>query len=437
MPKIPSKFDLEETYNELIRCSDHWGTLANLPLKHIKRAPWVIFSDQVEGQTPLIERGDFISHYLRVLEERRSNGATLSLASAFLMHYPIHSNHFSQLCRWLAQKVETLTNPRGKRLYSRHQSYRLFDEDGARAFGSQLFQSMSPGVLLDEAGFNGLAGGQGFARYSAGVLIALYSRQLKEGKLDQEHLDIWLRFLGESTDGEKRLRYTSLRKMIVHALLKPFIEKDPDGELKERIQEFLLKYFDDPRLSRSRWQGVDELAIEVMFRWLVRSTLQDFFRVVREGSRYDSDADRMWPYREAFWSAYLDKGVIDDAWVVLGDEIAQRAREFLRENAGAYGKLKRGDGARSTHAVLILRVGDLVISEWSHTGKYRAWMHGNQYAPRFYVSNRAYRRLELVARPEFEGSHHGAENGTWQRKLADLIAENTGIRITRMEYMPQ
>ena len=175
----------------------------------------------------------------------------------------------------------------------------------------------------------------------------------------------------------------------------------------------------------------------MIMRWLVHTTLEDFFRVVRDGSRQDNDANRMWPYREAFWRAYLNKGVITDAWVVLGYAIAKNASAFLEGQRNSYGKLDSGQGIKPFHAVLILRIGDLVITEWNHMGKYRLWHADNEHAPKFYCSTGAYSRADLTTSPDFDGSHMGANNGRWQGQLAAWIQEWTGVPLSYREYMPR
>ena len=82
-----------------------------------------------------------------------------------------------------------------------------------------------------------------------------------------------------------------------------------------------------------------------------------------------------------------------------------------------------------------MRIGDLVISEWNYSGKYRAWSPDNEKVPKFY--QKKYSRNQLITRPDFEGVHSGAESGTWQNRLSHQISEWTNIRVHARQYMPR
>ena len=82
-----------------------------------------------------------------------------------------------------------------------------------------------------------------------------------------------------------------------------------------------------------------------------------------------------------------------------------------------------------------MRIGDLVITEWNFSGKYRVWQADKDTAPKFYRPR--YSKGDLIRNPDFEKTHHGAEKGSWQSGLASLIADWTGVRVTKREYMPR
>ena len=102
----------------------------------------------------------------------------------------------------------------------------------------------------------------------------------------------------------------------------------------------------------------------------------------------------------------------------------------------AYGRFSRGTGVQNNHASLILRIGHLVITDWSHSGKYRVWDEGGDATrpPGFYKPS--YTRTQLVTNAGFDGSHIGSENGVWQRRLAGYIRDKTGIQLALQDLMP-
>ena len=125
-----------------------------------------------------------------------------------------------------------------------------------------------------------------------------------------------------------------------------------------------------------------------MRRWLTRASLDLFFRLIDRHA-----LDRMWIYRHAFWLAYLERGAISDAWLALGGETFNEAKT-IRDLGGAYGRLR--GGVDTSQSALLLRIGPLVISEFTHIGKLRAWPTEWHSAPRF--GSREYGRTDFTGK---------------------------------------
>jgi hypothetical protein len=237
-----------------------------------------------------------------------------------------------------------------------------------------------------------------------------------------------------------------LRGDVGRGLLGAWLEgrTEPSPALREPVRDFLLRHLGDPRLRAADWTPVGEAGTSLMRQWLARASLKAFFEVISEHA-----LDHQWRYREAFWSACLERGAIQDAWLALGYRVYSTART-LRELAGAYGKLE-GGGVASDHSVLLMRVGPLVLCEWSHNGKLRAWPSDWSNAPKLY--QHSYSRGDLVgkglpfppnpetgSRGSSDGhglSHMGSENGTWQGSAAELLARRAGIRLTPSDWRPR
>lgn len=185
-------------------------------------------------------------------------------------------------------------------------------------------------------------------------------------------------------------------------------------------------------MDTSRWVNVSVKAKDVFLSWLVESTLQSFFKLLDFVSRSDSTADNQWKYRKAFWSAYLRKGFIDEAWLVLGPGAYENAHHFLSKDS-QYGRFISGSGITAIHSSLIMRIGNLIITEWSHNGRYRLWQSFDSNAPKLYKPT--YVRVNLVTGAMIEESHAGSENGNWQNKLSNHIEHYTGINMSAHEYM--
>ena len=178
-----------------------------------------------------------------------------------------------------------------------------------------------------------------------------------------------------------------------------------------------------------------------MRRWLARASLKAFFELIA-----DHALDAHWKYREAFWSACLNRGGIDDAWLALGSRVHADA-SAVRELDGAYARL---DGA-GDQSILLLKVKNTVFCEWSHNGKLRAWPDDWKSAPR--LNQRSYsrkdvtqsglpfpRNLQFGSNGSADGaglSHFGSDRSYWQGSAAELLARRAGINLAPSDWMPR
>ena len=180
------------------------------------------------------------------------------------------------------------------------------------------------------------------------------------------------------------------------------------------------------------WRFVDEKSIKLVFRWLIGESLEQFFSII------DSMAlEHQWKYRKAFWKAYYDKGVLDEAWVAFGPGAILHARRLFGANFSA-GELE--GATQSNQSVLIIKIKDLVLAEWSHNGKCRAWKSNDKFSPatyksKYYGSSLRTSSMKIVKTLQQDGiSHQQSENYHWQRRLAEFIYDETGIRMLDRDF---
>jgi len=145
--------------------------------------------------------------------------------------------------------------------------------------------------------------------------------------------------------------------------------------------------------------------------------------------------ERHWVYRKAFWKSYFKGEYISDAWVVFGPTGAQIAEQAFHktgdESWRSFSRFGRGSGFESNHAALILRIGDLVVVDWSHNGKCWIWNDSNPKAPSFYESGYGANQLRKA---RFGQVHGGSDRYSWQQKVAEHIRQHTGIEMTVTDY---
>jgi hypothetical protein len=231
-------------------------------------------------------------------------------------------------------------------------------------------------------------------------------------------------------------RYPEARVQLADALLTPWSHRSPPESVKSKLLNYFVKHYHDPRLLSAanpghHWQGVSTKARDVIRKWLTGDTLRGFMRILED------TADQIWTFRQKFWMAYYDAGHIDEAWLVLGDHAAMRARQmFSNQPTMTYGRFT--GGATPEQSVLLLKFGGLVFTEWSHNGSLRAFHDNASDAPDLY--QRLYHGAELrnVVSLDFHNgelqnpqlTHAASGNGHWQRKARDFINRQSGIYIS-------
>lgn len=248
-----------------------------------------------------------------------------------------------------------------------------------------------------------------------------------------ETLIDWASLEGDPEHGRVKLRYPAAVGATVDALLLPWAQTTPTGDIERKVRNFVIAAIGDPRFTSSsaQWSEVDDQARSVLTGWLTRASVIQFFEIVSQ-TMSKPDEKRMWKYRRQFWSAYLPH--ISNAWVAFGNQGEQLARETAnRTGDNSFKQFGQLFGSvAGTHAVLIMTIGDLVIAEWSHSGKCRMWPKGHKDAPKLY--DRAYRAENLRWSEWWEASHTGNETYGWQGKFAEKIRRETGLAMKQADY---
>jgi hypothetical protein len=133
-------------------------------------------------------------------------------------------------------------------------------------------------------------------------------------------------------------------------------------------------------------------------------------------------------------NAYIKKGFVGNAWVAFGTHGAQVARQLADDTDDTlmrrFATLR---GAGTDQAVLLLKIGDLVIADWSHNGRLRIWRRGNAAVPEF--SLKSYLAAKLRAGSDFDAVHLPPDG--WQARTEAYIRKHTNVRLTESEYMPR
>ena len=281
--------------------------------------------------------------------------------------------------------------------------------------------SMMPMQVFEEAGLRrGILLGGGFAANAfAHICEDLSLRH------DVDRIERFFSLLPDdpSNKGDDRVALTEgSLPILAKALLAPYLQVDPDDDLRLRIIDVLVRLFRDPRLNATGWAGVDQDLIAVLLRWLTAESFEMLMEVLNS-----SNQSAQWRTRERFWRRYVQKGYVREAWVVFGPDAERQATKLIRSgelrSRGSFGVLDRSQ-IQGHHSVLLMKIGDLTIAEWTHDGKVRFYRSRNTSAPAFYKL----RYDPEVLRFDSRTDHYKVHLGHWQYDVERYIRDVTGLR---------
>jgi hypothetical protein len=201
----------------------------------------------------------------------------------------------------------------------------------------------------------------------------------------------------------------------IAALLSPWQGEAPPADLQSHLVEGLVSLYGDPRIKRGfPWGTLDGSLLAVMMRWLTGENIRFFLDVVSA-----VEESHMWAPRREFWLGLHDKRMIDEAWVAFSPLGARKARELRARSDSrvglAYG-LQEAGGNRSNTSLLILRIGNCIVVEGSHSYKVHIFRGSNERAPKLFQARYDCERIRGIP-----GSETVPHLGNWQWRVRELI----------------
>jgi hypothetical protein len=406
----------------------------------LRNGSWLLWADQ----EPLANlRGLLDSIWT---EATRSNATRRNLVEAWLRGFSPDAPRVAEAGLGIRSLLASNPTARTRFWENADQRIELFNaKEGPKRLATWLVLGPEPvHHILSETGFGDpLRAVGGYMRMVQREMLALSTESLRK----QPALDTIAR-LTAFLAPQDSLRFSEpeSRGEIARGLLAPWLDggREPLDPVRDSVRTFLLQKLADPRLRPQNWTAAGEEATNLMRRWLARASLKAFFDLIA-----DHALDAHWKYREAFWSACLNKGRIDDAWLALGSQVHASARA-VRELDGAYARLE-GAGVAGNQSILILKVKNIVFCEWSHNGKLRAWPDDWKSAPR--LNQKIYAREDVTQKglpfppslrfgskgaPDGFGlSHIGSDRNYWQSSAADLLARRANVHLIPTDWLPR
>ncbi len=400
-----------------------------LSRRQVRQAPWCLWHEQAR----LAEQPEALRTILDSVRQAHRPGAFSALATAFVDRFDATANGMSAASDCLQMLVEKWETPWA----NLHGEFSFFDlQAGPQRLAAAVVAQNRPAAdIVSGYGVGAMGARSGYVR---AVTISMLDR-LAAGA-EPDHLKRLEKVERYTLDEKGEPIFNGLLGKIAEALVKPFGQFKPDKTLRDRFLSLLLRLLGDPRVRspKNKWHHVPSALTGVVRGWLTEQSLRQFLDIV------DITAmERMWKYRRAFWEAVYDAGLISEAWVAFGPDGEKEARRAYGRDASFARLEKSGRQIESGHAVLLLRIGDGIVADWSHNGKYNIWMdHSDATAPQLYKSQYGSDELRIIegasgnydTRRKVSRSHTSPDRYGWQNHASEVLYRMTGVRVQPSRY---
>lgn len=149
-------------------------------------------------------------------------------------------------------------------------------------------------------------------------------------------------------------------------------------------------------------------------------SIDTFFAIIKH-----SEVDRHSNYREDFWRQHLELGHIFQSWLILAPKAAHIAQHTLNVRPQQYATIEKSRKVDDAHAILLSRLSNIIVAEWSHTGKCRFWHQSSKHCPKLFQKN--YSRNELIEYADHIQQHYFSAKGLWQKDANKWLAANMNL----------
>ena len=411
--KPPEGIDLDD----LVHTARSSG-IAGLNMRELRFLAWALW--QKVEEICIAEDSALLSEYLRTIVKLKRRSHFRSLAGSYLWNFRLDGPGFPDVASALQDLLSIATS----KWKERDRLWGIFSGPSAVGRISQQFMS----VENNEQGFVEVAQKVGLERQLAygGMASEAFRSALRKyvnqpTEEDLHRLIAWHRFAAQVT-GFCNSDYAE-------ALLLPWIDRDPSDAIRLDTRQALQFAMGDPRIHKENWLSVSVEARNVLFRWLIEVSLEQFFSVITYAAQHGA-GEHMWERRKNFWYAFCKRKAVQEAWIAFG-----RAGAAYLHSSGDDVNYAEIDGAQPNHAVLLMRIGTLVIADWNLNGKCHIWHRGNESVPNFYDNHySAYRLGKGNFQSDKQFVHHA--NGYWRHEIADYIRRWTDVDVSSEEYAP-
>lgn len=420
----PEGVDLDLVAAQILQTLERHEPLSK---RQIGFVPWCFWST-----TPCIaEKRSFAQEALLQLKHLGSSRPVNRLANGYLADFASDRPMLAEVAALLERETAT----KSKRWLSLQRDFSVFDPKSGPVKLAQAAIGRRCPVrdILKSFGLHDTSAEGGFAFAATTQALLSLSRQN-----DQNHLDRLKLVTSLALDESGRTLMQGLANPLAEALLRPMVNSHVDQDTSDQFVRVITVALGDPRLERNgRWVSVESDLRNLVVRWLSRLSLRQFLDVVDQTAQVSK-----WFERRRFWEGhyefYESKKIEIEAWVAFGESGARLARRAFGNSAGFARLHSQRKYVSSGHAVLLLKIGELMVADWSDNGKCNIWSRAaDQDAPELYRSNYGSNEVQaFFGQGNFETADKlaWAHQGNWQDRIAQRLYELTGIRVPSKVY---
>lgn len=310
-----------------------------------------------------------------------------------------------------------------------HRRFNFFDPGaGPRRLAQAMIEQDRPVIdILRDQRLGAISERGGYAKAVTAALL----RELAAGA-DLDHLSRLKRVRRFALNDRGAPLFEEQRPQLAEALLRPLVAGSTTKAVRSAFLPVLLSLFGDPRLHPANWTRVSVELRALVTRWLTEQSLRQFLEIVDQIA-----LERMWRYRRAFWESVYEADLISEAWVAFGIDGQRIAKSSAFKGLEFANLYTQGRQVEAGHAVLLMRIGDGVVADWSHNAKCNIWYQASDAkAPHLFGASYGSDTLRIGdgAENRLSGgrvslSHTSSDTFGWQAKVAHHIYQMTGHRL--------
>ena len=236
--------------------------------------------------------------------------------------------------------------------------------------------------------------------------------------------------------------HQSMKSFALVALINSLTAINQNNDLHKRVIDLIQNSFGDPRrldnLSK-RWPFLNEdlggirerdKCIEKVNKWLNLRSIEIFFDII-ERVEVPLDDRHMFPARRDFWTKIINDDVVSEITVILSRQGVEVANNLSMKDPNI-GNLEWGTNKEADRCTLLLKIGTLLIMDWSHVGAIRIYDASIPKNPQ--LNQNAYSKSQLNVEDDFGGRENWGwiphdKPGRWRKKVVSMINDHSGMRI--------